>query len=123
MVAAQPRLVPPAHIMNQVVRSGQSACQASAHASQMLVSAVGKQQHACMSTAAVVAHGAAACRSVHPRGQLSIPRPRSTSDAIAQQRVGLLLPDKDSSTTRDQVSNASAVSVIIATIATKRIDP
>ena len=40
--------------------------------------------------------------AVHPRGQLSIPRPRGTSDASAQQRVGLLLPDKDSSTTRDQ---------------------
>ena len=60
MVAAQPRLAPPAHIMNQVAPSVQSACQASAHASQMLVSVVGKQQHACMSTAAVVAHGAAA---------------------------------------------------------------
>ena len=49
--------------------------------------------------------------AVHPRGQLSIPRPRGTSDATAHQPVGLLLPDKDSSTTRDQGSNASAVSV------------
>ena len=54
--------------------------------------------------------------AVHPRGQPSIPRPRGTSDASAQQRVGLLLPDKDSSTTRDQGSNASAVSVSVAAI-------
>ena len=60
--------------------------------------------------------------AVHPRGQLSIPRPRGTSDAIAQQRVGLLLPDKDSTTPRDQGSKASAVSVTIATIESKRID-
>ena len=48
--------------------------------------------------------------AVHPRGQLSIPAPRGTSGAIAQQRVGLLLPDKDSTTPHDQGSNASAVS-------------
>ena len=55
--------------------------------------------------------------AVHPRGQLSIPAPRGTSDATAQQRVGLLLPDKDSSTTRDQGSIASVVSVSVSTIA------
>ena len=31
--------------------------------------------------------------AVHPRGQLSIPRPRGTSDATAHQCVGLLPPD------------------------------
>ena len=103
--------------MNQVARSARNACQARTHAAQMHVSAVGQQQHACTSTAGVVAHGAAACHSVHPRGQLSIPRPRSTSDASAHRRVGLLLPDKDSSTTHDQGSNASAVSVSVAAIA------
>ena len=71
-----------------------------------------------MSTCAVVAHGAAACTCVHPRGQPSIPAPRGTSDASAHQRVGLLLPDKDSTTPRDQGSNASAVSVSVSTIAT-----
>ena len=56
--------------------------------------------------------------AVHPRGQLSIPRPRGTCDASAHQPVGLLLPDQDSSTTRDQGSNASVVSVSVASIAT-----
>ena len=56
-------------------RSGQSACQASAHASQMLVSAVGKQQRACMSTAAVVAHGAAAPHSCPSAGTAVHPAP------------------------------------------------
>ena len=109
---------PPAHNMQQAARSRPSACQASAHAAQMLVSGVRQQQHACTSTAAVVAHGASCARAVHPRGQPSIPRPRGTSDASAQQRVGLLLPDKDSSMTRDQGSNASVVSVSVSTIAT-----
>ena len=52
--------------MNQVAPSVQSACQVSAHASQMLVSAVGKQQHACMSTAAVWLHMAQLRRSCTP---------------------------------------------------------
>ena len=56
--------------------------------------------------------------AVHPRGQLSIPRPRGTSDASAQQRVGLLLPDKVHNTLQGQGSNASAVSVTSA--ATRR---
>ena len=56
--------------------------------------------------------------AVHPRGQPSIPRPRGTSGASACQRVRLLLPDKDSTITRDQGSNASAVSVSGAAIAT-----
>ena len=56
-------------------------------------------------------------------GQPSIPRPRGTSGAIAQQPVGLLLPDKDSSTTRDQGSNASVVSVSIASIAIELCRP
>ena len=84
----------------------------------MLVSAVGQQQHACISTAGVVAHGAAAPHSVHPRGQLSIPHPRGTSEASAQQPVGLLLPDKVHNTLQGQGSNASAVSVTSA--ATRR---
>ena len=110
-------LAPPADSMQQAAASRPSACQASAHAPQMLVSGVRQQQHACTSTAAVVAHGATCVPAVHPQGQPSIQRPRGTSGAIAQQRVGLLLPDKDSSTPRDQGSNTSAVSVIIATIA------
>ena len=62
---------PPAHNMQQVAWSCPSACQASTHAPQMLASAVRQQQHACTGTAAVVAHGAAACNSVHPPGQAS----------------------------------------------------
>ena len=57
-------------------------------------------------------------KAVHPRGQLSIPRPRGTSGAIAQQPVGLLLPDKVHNTLQDQGSNASAVSV--TSVATRR---
>ena len=101
---------PPAHCMQQAAGGRPSACQASTRAPQMLVSAVRQQEHTCTSTCAVVAHGAAACHSVHPRGQLSIPRPRGTSDATAHQPVGLLLPDNLSSTTRHQGSTASAVS-------------
>ena len=48
--------------------------------------------------------------AVHPRGQPSIPRPRGTSDATAQQRVELFRPEKKSNITRHQGSNASAVS-------------
>ena len=103
-------LAPPADSMQQAAASRPSACQASAHAPQMLVSGVRQQQHACTSTVAVVAHGASCVPAVHPRGQPSIPRPRGTSGAIAQQPVGLLLPDKDSTTPRDQGWNASAVS-------------
>ena len=103
-------LAPPADSMQQAAASRPSACQASAHAPQMLVSGVRQQQHACTSTAAVVAHGASCVPAVHPRGQPSIPRPRGTSGAIAQQRVGLLLPDKDSNTLRDEGSMASAIS-------------
>ena len=109
---------PPAHSVQQAAWSRPSACQASTHAPQILASAVRQQQHACTSTAAVVAHGASCARAVHPRGQPSIPRPRGTSGAIAQQPVGLLLPDKDSSMTHHQGSNASAVSVSVATILT-----
>ena len=108
---------PPAHCMQQAAGGRPSACQASTRAPQMLVSAVRQQEHTCISTCVVVAHGAAACHSVHPRGLLSIPRPRGTSDATAHQRVRLLLPDKDSSITRGQGSNASAVSVSVAAIA------
>ena len=91
--ATQPRLAPPAHSMNQVAWSARSACQARTHAAQMQVTAVRQLQYACTSRAVVVAHGAAACHSVHPRGQPSIPRPRGTSDATAQQRVGRLPPN------------------------------
>ena len=103
-------LAPPADSMQQAAASRPSACQASAHAPQMLVSGVRQQQHACTSTAAVVAHGATCVPAVHPQGQPSIQRPRGTSGAIAQQRVGLLLPDKDSNTLRDEGSMASAIS-------------
>ena len=96
--------------MHQVVCSRPSTWQAHEHASRMQTSAVGQQQHACTSTAAVVAHGASCVPAVHPWGQPSIPRPRGTSGAIAQQRVGLLLPDKDSNTLRDEGSMASAIS-------------
>ena len=95
----------------------------------MLVSAVGKQQHACMSTQLQWLHmgGAAAAQlhptAVHPRGQPSIPRPRGTSDAIAHQPVGLLLPDKDSSTLRDQGSETSAVITRLACIEDMLCDP
>ena len=101
---------PAAHNTQQAAASRPSACQASAHAAQMLVSGVRQQQHACTSTAAVVAHGATCVPAVHPQEQPSIQRPRGTSGAIAQQRVGLLLPDKDSSTPHDQGSMASAIS-------------
>ena len=84
--------------------------QARTHAAQMQVTAVRQLQYACTSRAVVVAHGAAACHSVHPRGQLSIPAPRGTSDASARQRVGVSRPDKLSNTTRHQGSTASAVS-------------
>ena len=115
---AQPRKRHQACSRQQAAGGRPSACQASTRAPQMLVSAVRQQEHTCISTCVVVAHGAAACHSVHPRGLLSIPRPRGTSDATAHQRVRLLLPDKDSSITRGQGSNASAVSVSVSTIAT-----
>ena len=111
-------LAPPADSMQQAAASRPSACQASAHAPQMLVSGVRQQQHACTSTVAVVAHGASCVPAVHPWGQPSIPRPRGTSGAIAQQPVGLLLPDKVHNTLQDQGSNASAVSV--TSVATRR---
>ena len=101
---------PLAHIRQQVAGGRPSACQASTRAPRMVVSAVSQQEHACTSTVVVVAHGASACHSVHPRGQPSIPAPRGTSDASARQRVGVSRPDKLSNTTRHQGSTASAVS-------------
>ena len=60
---------------------------------------------------------------VHPRGMVSDPPCRSTSAAIAQQRVGLFRPDKVSSTTRDQLSMASAVDASVAGVRTHLCDP
>ena len=77
----------------------------------MLVSAVGQQQHACISTAGVVAHGAAAPHSVHPRGQLSIPHPRGTSEASAQQGVGRLTQKPHHAVQHETAPTALAIAI------------
>ena len=114
---------PPAHSRQQAAGGRPSACQASTRAPQMLVSAVRQQEHTCTSTCAVVAHGAAACHSVHPRGQPSIPRPRGTSDATAHQPVGLLLPNLQLRTRQVKASQRRAVSNTIAAMPSRKVFP
>ena len=114
---------PPAHSRQQAAGGRPSACQASTRAPQMLVSAVRQQEHTCTSTCAVVAHGAAACHSVHPRGQPSIPRPRGTSDANAHQPVGLLLPNLQLRTRQVKASQRRAVSTTIAAVPSRKLVP
>ena len=108
--AASASLTPVAHRMQQAVLGRLSDLRASRHAGRMQTSAVGSREHACTSTAGVVAHCAAVPQVSIPRGTVSIPPCRSTSAAIAQQRVGLFRPDKVSSTLRDQGSMARASS-------------
>ena len=103
-------LTPVAHRMQQATLSRLSDLRAGEHACQMQTSTVGSHEHACTCAASVVAHCAAVPPGVHPRGTVSIPPCRSTSAAIAQQRVGLFRPDKVSSRLRDQGSMAMAVS-------------
>ena len=71
-----------------------------------------------MSTCAVVAHGATAS---HPRGQLSIPAPRGTSDATAHQPVGLLLPDFLQCRLQVKASQRRAVSKTIAAMPSRKL--
>ena len=61
--------------------------------------------------------------AVHPRGQPSIPRPRGTSDAIAQQRVGLLLPNLQLRTRQVKASQRRAVSTTIAAMPSREVFP
>ena len=103
-------LAPVAHRMQQAVLGRLSDLRASRHAGRMRTSAVGSHEHACTSTAGVVAHCAAVPQVSIPRGTVSIPPCRSTSAAIAQQRVGLFRPDKVSRRLRDQGSMARASS-------------
>ena len=70
-------------------------------------------EHSCRGCSWCITHSfAAKCPS--RRDGLSISRPRSTSEGIAQQPVGLFPPNKVSSTLRDEGSRPSAVSATIA---------
>ena len=100
--------------MYQVVWCRPSPWQAHGHRSRMQTSAVGQREHACTCTAAVRDDGAAIHPSVPRMGHPSIPRSRSTSAAISQQRVGVFRPDKVSSTLRAKGSNAMALSMSVA---------
>ena len=94
----------------QAVCARPSACRASGHAAWMQVSAVRQWEHACASAAAVLALGVATQPGVHPRGTVSVPRWRSTSAAIAQQRVGIFRPELKQCRRASEGSMASAVS-------------
>ena len=59
--------------------------------------------------------------AVHPRGQLSIPRPRGTSDATAHQPVGLLLPNLQLRTRQVKASQRRAVSTTISGMPSRKL--
>ena len=107
-------LTPLVTSMHQLVCSRPSTWKAHGHASRMQTSAVGQQQHACTSTAAMRDDGAAIHPGVPRMGHPSIPRSRSTSAAISQQRVGVFRPDKVSTTLRAKGSNAMTLSMSVA---------
>ena len=79
--AASASLTPVAHRMQQAVLGRLSGLRASRHAGWMQASAVGPHEHACTSTAGVIAH----CEAIHP----SVPSPRTRPSLAAQQRPWL----------------------------------
>ena len=70
--AASASLTPVAHRMQQAVLGRLSDLRASRHAGRMQTSAVGSHEHACTSTAGVVAHCAAVPQVSIPWGTVSI---------------------------------------------------
>ena len=60
---------------------------------------------------------------VHPRGTVSVPPCRSTSAAIAQQRVGLFRPELKLAMRASEGSMASAVSASDASVRVAQVFP
>ena len=116
-------LTPVAHRMQQATLSRLSDLRAGGHACQMQTSTVGSHEHACTCAASVVAHCAAIPPGVHPRGTVSDPPCRSTSAAIAQQRVGLFKPELELAMRTSESSMASALSASDASMRGREVFP